>query len=307
MNLQYDFGNTVTTEFGVGKDNGSGQSFFLMTVDADVQKALGEMAQATWEAMQSEAKAPEKYDPSEKHGAIEHLFLPLKHPLAEGMAELQEAANLPLNSFALNNPATVFCYFTRMTDGAGQRLTGLRRATQFKGVLKKRFIRVHTNALKLVEEPLFKLDQDFDLLMDAHNLHILRPSGFEFAGQLQAAIMDSVPQNIALIQAELPFVDLAGVEAYAMKHPRAARYLASIQSQKQGKNIDKRALKALCKRTGVEVKESMGKLLVADDQVIGFLQVIDRRRYQVELVKGSPERYSAASRQKISNGSLPLR
>jgi hypothetical protein len=56
----------------------------------------------------------------------------------------------------------------------------------------------------------------------------------------------------------------------------------------------------------VEVKESNGKLVVADDQVIGFLQVIDRRRYQVVLVKGSPERYAAASRQKIANGSIPF-
>ena len=118
--------------------------------------------------------------------------------------------------------------------------------------------------------------------------------------------MAAVPKNISLIQSELPFVEFSGVETYAMKHPRAARYLASIQSQEQGKNIDKRALKSLCKRTGVEVKDSNGKLVVADDQVIGFLQVIDRRRYQVELVKGSPERYAAASRQKILNGSIPF-
>jgi hypothetical protein len=306
MNLQYDFTNTVTTEFGIGKDNGLGQTFSLMTVDADVQEALREMVIATWSAMQSEGSAPDKYDPSEKHGGIEYLYLPLKHTLSKGMRELHEAVNIPLNATALKDPATVFCYFTRMTDKTGQQLTGLRRATQFKGALKKRFIRLHTNALKMVQDPLFKLDQDFDLLIDADHLHILRPSGFEFAGKLQDAIMAAVPKNISLIQGELPFVEFSGVETYAMKHPRAARYLASIQSQAQGKNIDKRALKSLCKRTGVEVKESNGKLVVADDQVIGFLQVIDRRRYQVELVKGSPERYAAASRQKISNGSIPF-
>jgi hypothetical protein len=306
MNLQYDFSNTVTTEFGIGKDNGDGQHFFLMTVDGEVQEALGEMALDTWEAMRSDSEAPDKYDPSEKHASIEHLYLPLESPLSKGMRELHKAANLPLNADALNNSTTVFCYFTRMTDKTGQRLTGLRRATQFKGSLKKRFMQLHTNALKLVQEPIFKLDQDFDLLIDSQHLHILRPSGFEFAGKLQEAIMEGVPKNIALIQSELPFVEFSVVEAYAMKHPRAARYLASIQSQEQGKNIDKRALKSLCKQTGVHIKESKGKLVVEDDQIIGFLQVIDRRRYQVELVKGSPERYSAASRQPIANGGVPF-
>jgi hypothetical protein len=307
MNLLFDFTKTVTTEFGVGKDDGLDQSFFLMTVDVGVQEALREMAITTWEHMENETDTPEQYDPSEKHGSIEYLYLPLKDRLSKSMRDLHEAANLPVNAAALNDATTVFCYFTRMTDSAGRKLTGLRRATQFKGALKKRFIRLHTNALKLVEDPLFKLDQDFDLLMDSTHLHILRPSGFEFAGQLQDAIMESVPQNVALVQGELPFVDFSGIEAYAMKHPRAARYLASIQSQAQGKNIDKRALKGLCKQTGVEVKEVKGKLLVANEHVIGFLQVIDRRRYQVELVKGSPERYSAASRQKIANGAMPLR
>jgi hypothetical protein len=32
---------------------------------------------------------------------------------------------------------------------------------------------------------------------------------------------------------------------------------------------------------------------------MGFLEVLDRRRYEINLVKNSPERYRAASRKKI--------
>jgi hypothetical protein len=32
---------------------------------------------------------------------------------------------------------------------------------------------------------------------------------------------------------------------------------------------------------------------------MGLLEVLDRRRYEVELVKDSPERFKAASRRKI--------
>jgi hypothetical protein len=50
----------------------------------------------------------------------------------------------------------------------------------------------------------------------------------------------------------------------------------------------------------VEVKESRGKVSITDGHEMGFLEVLDRRRYEVSLVKEKPERYRAASRRKIN-------
>ena len=132
---------------------------------------------------------------------------------------------MPIDSRALTDPKEVFCYFAKMTDARGRRLTALRRATQFKGVLKKRLIRLVDDALKVVDDKVFKLDTDFDLLMDAHNVHILRPAAFEFVGELQDAVLAAAPDNVRLIQHDLGFVDFGGVGVYATKHPRAARSL----------------------------------------------------------------------------------
>jgi hypothetical protein len=96
-------------------------------------------------------------------------------------------------------------------------------------------------------------------------------------------------------------VEFSDIEAYATHHPRAARYLASIQSLGEYKNVDKAALKKLCKSTGVAFKEVKGKIVIGEPQIMGFLEVLDQRRYELELVKGSPERFKAASRQKIGN------
>ena len=300
MKLDFDIDNVSVTEFGVGRDDGNGQTFFSIPVDTDVQNALREMVSATWQSMQKDTGTPPKYEPSEKHASTEYLHLSLSDELATPIRDLHEAANLAVDAAALADPKQLFCYFGRMTDGKGRRLTALRRATQFKGVLRSRLIRLVTDSLKLVSDKVFKLDSDFDLLVDAKTIHILRPSGFEFAGKLQEAILGAVPTNIKAIQEDLPFVNFANVEEFAGKHPRAARYLASIRSQKETENIDKRALKKLCKDTGVEVTESKGRIVVDGDHVIGFLEVLDRRRYELELVKGSPERFKAASRQKIS-------
>jgi ribosomal protein L12E/L44/L45/RPP1/RPP2 len=302
MNLEFDLSNVVLTEFGVGLDDGNGQTYVAVPVDASVQTALREMVQATWDAMQQVDDGPAKYQPSEKHGSTEYLYLPLSDDLASAVRELHNAANLAMDGHALGHPDSVFCYFARLTDNKGRRLTALRRATQFKGVLKSknRLVRMVDDTLQIIEDTVFKLDNDFDLLIDAKNVHILRPSGFEFAGKLQQAIMEAVPKNIEAIRKDLPFVDFDGIEAYAREHVLAARYLASIRGQAETKNIDKAALKKLCKNTGVEVTESKGKILVAHGHEMGFLEVLDRRRYTVELVKGEPERFKAASRRKLN-------
>jgi len=155
------------------------------------------------------------------------------------------------------------------------------------------------DTLQIIEDTVFKLDNDFDLLIDAKSVHILRPSGFEFAGKLQQAILDAVPKNIQAIAKDLGFVEFDGIEAYAGKHPRAARYLASIRAQKETKSIDKSLLKRLCRQTGVEITEAKGKVNISVGHEMAFLEVLDRRRYEVNLVKENPERYRAASRKKI--------
>lgn len=301
MRLDFDLGNVTVTEFGVGRDDGNGRTFVAVPVDADVQAALHEIVDATWKAMRKDDDGPAKYEPSEKHGSTEYLYLPLDDDLAVSVRELHEAASLDINAAALSDPGDVFCYFARLTDNKKRRLTALRRATQFKGVLKSknRLVRLLDNTLRIIADGVFRLDNDFDLLVDATNVHILRPSGFEFAGRLQQAILDAVPENITAIRKDLAFVVFDGIEEYAGRHPRAARYLASIRGQKQTKNIDKALLKKLCKQTGVQVAESNGQVNVAAGHEMGFLELLDRRRYEVSLVKEKPERYRAASRRKI--------
>jgi len=300
MKLEFDVQSVKVTEFGVGFDNGNGQNFVSISVDTDIQAALRDMIQATWKAMKKENSEPEKYEPSEKYESTEYLYLPLNDHMATAVRELYNAANIKIDGHALDDPAAVFCYFTRLIDQKGRHLTALRRAAQFKGVLKNRLIHLVTDALKLIDDPVFKLDADFDLIVDSANVYILRPSGFEFAGKLQQVILDAVPENIKKIRKDIAFVEFGGIEVYAKNHPRAARYLASIRGQAETKDIDKSELKKLCKETGVEVKELKGKIVIEGGYELGFLEVLDRRRYVSRLVRDKPERFKAESRKKLN-------
>jgi GTP:adenosylcobinamide-phosphate guanylyltransferase len=296
--VQFELRTTKVTEFGVGIDDAEGPRFVLVPVDDEVQAALREMVAATRSAMKEVDAKPTRYQPSEKHAAHENLHLPLNDGLAAGIRKIHQANNLNSDPAVLRDPKNVFCYFARLSDGQGQHLTAIRRASTFKGVLESRLVSFVNDALKLVEDKVFKLDQDFDFLVDSAGVHILRPSGFEFVGDLREAIMKAAPTNIKAVQADLSFVDFGPIQTYAMKHPRAARYLASIRLQ-ETKNIDKSYLKKLCNSTGVSISEVHGQLVVDENSIMDFLGVLDRRLYWLELIKGSPEPFRAASRSKI--------
>ena len=301
MAIDFDFSNIKNIEFGVGRESeDQNQQFFeAVSVDVNVQKALVEMAKATVEIMNKSSPSPDLYQPSEKHAGIEYLYLPISDQMAQTMKDLHEALNLPINSKVLKNPTEIFCYFARFSDQSGKKLTALRRAIQFKGVLKNKLISLCDDTLKIVEEKVFKLDADFDLLIDNSNIHIIRPSAFEFAGRLQEAILQAVPTNISSIAADLGYVDFTSIQAYAEKRPRAARYIASIKSQAETKNIDKDRLKLLCEHTGVCLNIQNGKIFVNEGHELGFLEVLDRRRYRLELIDGQAENFKASSRSKL--------
>ena len=297
--MHFDLNSIRTVEFGVGRDDGDEHAFHCVMVDEGVQEALGEMALATWDAMQKLTNEPVRYEPSEKHSGCEHVYLPLEDELAVRMRNLHEAVNLDIDQNALDDSDAIFCYFARFTDGQGRHLTALRRAIQFKGVLKSRLIQLGADALKMVEDKVFKLDNDFDLLIDNQRVHILRPSGFEFAGKLQDAILGAVANNVASLGTDIPFVQFDGIQQYASTHPRAARYLASIRSQQEVARIDRQHLIEACAATGVAISEEGEQIVIDERNIMGFLEVLDRRRYEVRLVPEEPEQYRAPSRTRL--------
>jgi len=301
MALNFNLAAVTSTEFGVGRDDNAEGSFSLIPIDANVQAALQEMAAGTWEAMADIGDEPQEYQPSEKYAPQEYLIAAIGGTEVVRMRNLHRANNLLLDTTVLEEPGRISCYFARFNDSRGRRLTAVRRATQFKGLLKSgnRLIRLVTDSLQIVEDETFKLDHDFDLLIDSTQIHILRPSGFEFIAKLQEAIREAVPANIASIHEDMPFVDFGAIQEYASLHTRAARHVASIRSQRETQNVSQSLLKKACKSYDVEVKTKDGKLTVAAGSEMTFLDILDRRMYELELVENSPEKYRAGSRRRV--------
>ncbi len=298
MPLAFDIDNITVAEFGVGRDGENAWNIRMVPVDGGVQTALGEMARATWEEMQHDDEEPVEYQPSEKHAGTEYLSLARGNNLEAAVRELYDAENVPIEATALNEPGEIVYYFGRFVDAQGRRMIALKRAGQFKGMLKNHLLWIVDDSLQIIEDTVFKLDKDFDLLVDSEQTHIWRPSAFEFVGGLKQAVLDAVPGNVAAIQREVTFVDFERIQRFAGTHPRAARYLASIRNQDLA-GVARQALLNLCENTGVQLEDVNGLLRVEDAHVMGFLEVLDRRRYEVALVPGERECFRATSRRRL--------
>ena len=301
MNLNFDIENVETTEFGVGRNIGSDRSFAVVPVHLGVQTTLQGMVASTCRMMETCTESPSTFNPAEKYASEEHLTLHIDDDLALCIRTLHEASNLTIAGDYLDWMTKCFCYFARLWDEDGKQLTTLRRATQFKGALNKqnRILSLGTDALRVVDGPIFQLNADFDVIVDSDTVHVIHPNSFKLLGQIEEAIAEAMPRNVAAIAQSATYIDWAKVEDYAVSHSRAASLLASISSNGYAQNLDKSALETDCIAGGISLTDVAGQLIVPDGQIIDFLEVVDRRRYVSRLVPHTPERYRASSRTRV--------
>ncbi len=181
--IDIDLDALSTIEFGVGRNTDT-SPFVLVPADGDVANVLIDMvrtnllhfaANTDWRA----------YEPSEKYGSTEYLQAALHDSLVKGIRKLHDADNLPVDAEALAAPDGVFCYFARLFDVHGGKLTALRRAAQFKSLLKPSLLRrlKGSDNYGIESRPVFKLDSDFDVLalpddsyLEAERLRVRRSS-----------------------------------------------------------------------------------------------------------------------------------
>ena len=301
MNIEFDTSQIRTAEFGVGQRLGETIQYTLLTADDTVQDALVKEAESALASIGGISANPPHFDPAEKYGGNEYLILPLHHELSASLAELHEADNLSLNTPELQRLRGAFCYFLRGTDSSGRRLTALNRASQFKATLGRqgRLMMLLSDALHVIPDPVMQLNAGFDIVMDSEFIHIFHPSSFRTLGNVDEAIAEAVPRNVDAISQAASYVDWSNIEEYAVGHSRGASLLASIRTHGYAENLDKAELERLCTRTGVRIETSGGQIAVPKGQILPFLEVIDRRRYEIGLVPNTPEQYKASSRTRV--------
>jgi hypothetical protein len=244
----------------------------------------------------SAARMP-RFQPAEKYASEEHVKVALATEYLQGLRDVVALRNLPSDANALRDVAELEYYYAVFVDNQNRTLHAFRRASQFKGILKSKLAFIDGGVLTMSTRQVFRLDNDFDYLVDNDTVYILRPSGFEFTTNVHTQVLAAAAANAASIQATAVFLDLTGIGRYASTHARSARLLAAIKSRDDLHLISRNLLASACRNYGIAIQNPRGGLLCPDaGHEYDFLCILDRRAYIAKLITNQPERYEAASR-----------
>lgn len=299
--MNFDQNNVVlTTLVGYFEDvQGQNPRHIQIPINPQVQEELKAMLLATTQKLGLPAAAQNLplFSPAEKYSSEEHLQLPLATEYVTDLVATIGLQNLPSDVNALASIAELEYYYAVFTDNQNRKLFAFRRAAQFKGVIKSKLTVINGGVLALMETPVFRLDNDFDYIVDNQNIYILRPSGFEFTTNVHGAVIQSVAANTATIAASVAFLDITRIRTYAGTHVRAARLLAAIRSRNDLHLIDRQLLIDACQEFGILISHNQAGAIGPDNgHEYNFLCIIDRRLYTATLIPNQPEKYEAASR-----------
>lgn len=299
----FDQDNIQHCEFYVSIGKGDSETRYQVPVDISVQSALKEMFRETIVRINKlrEEDGIEEYSPAQKYGPNDAVYCALASEFAKIPRQLLTETGLEETSNAISDLKNISYYYVIAVDSAHRKMLGVRRASQFKGVLQSKLLhwaRVD-NSLKLVDEETFRLDSEFDYVVFDEMLWALRPAGLEFTAHLTEAVKAAAPAAAAEVMTRVPFLNLDSLGTYASKHPRAARYLAAVRARDDLEKISEPLLTSYCKDSEVGFDVEDGKIVPAKGQEILFLEVLDRRIFTAELIPDQKERYEAPNRRNV--------
>jgi hypothetical protein len=300
MRSEFAFDQIQSVEFCVNvRTNSSIRASYLVPIDRSVQDALKQVLDATLVAIEPEDGRWDPYELSEKHAFKESLRANLTARAMASIRALHEEEGWAINAGALTDPKKIIYYFGVFRDNRRRRLTAVRQATQFKGAFKGRFLSVIDNTLRMIQDRVFKLDDQFDFLITAQHIYILHPAGFERIAEIEKFAAAKAQQMTLGLGTKVKFIDFTELANYVAKHKRGARLVAALNERSDLHMIHKALLVKSAKETGIELEHTGGKLVPLKGSEIGLLEMLDDRRYTTALRPGPKPAFVASSRRRI--------
>jgi hypothetical protein len=296
------FASITDVEFGVVRVLREVEDFKLVPTGPEVQNCLIDMLRSTEAALRPETgdfSDLDRYELSQKYESRAALTFSLAAGYTPWIANLVAAQSIATDPYGLASPERVIRYFARFLIDHGQKILAVRRASQFKSVLKarNRLVRYVDQTLLLIEEDVFRLDQDFDYLVFDGVIYILRPEGFAHAID-ELLIQASARQTALALVNRLNFVDFGEIARLAADHPRVARLVIALNMRDDLGSTSQACLERECADSGVVLVPSHGKIAPAPGQELDFLEQLDRRRFASTLIPNVKEVYVASNRRR---------
>jgi hypothetical protein len=309
MHDEFTFDSVRSVEFCVSVKQGSEHENFLVPSDRSVQDELHEMLRNTVAQFGGDRGEIASYPPwqqfelSEKYASKETLIANLASDEMVTISDLYNEEGWPSNARALRNAEDIMYYFGVFRDHSRRKLIGVRRAAQFKSVVKSRLIRLADDSLTMVNDHLFRLDNEFDFLITRNHVYILHPAGLERIAQVEQLVSAKAREKALALGRQITFVDFASIAEFVAHHKRAARAVVALVSREGLNNISRSKLAVAARETDVVLVNIGRKISPATGSEMAFLELLDDRRYATAIKTGPKEAYVANSRKPVRSTS----
>ncbi|MCW0982787.1 DUF4868 domain-containing protein [Agrobacterium sp. BT-220-3] len=297
---EIDIANLVTMNFGVGLRR-SGNMYFVPT-DAGMKGALKDMIASTVGALNAIEGAWQKYDISEDYGERRRVYCERDDEYMKAFSELFDAGTLDDLTNLTEHVNDIEYYFAEVTDNQKRKIVGARKATQFKGTVKakNRLVRMVDDTLSIIEDAVFKLDNEFDVLITDAHVYIVNDARMQQLGDITSHVAATAKNKVQHIEDTINFLDLSRIKEKIENHPRVARYAASIAQNPALGNFQRAKIEELAVQHDIVFKElDNGKLQCRVQDEARLMELLDARRYHLDLANNGGDPYRATGRQKV--------
>ncbi|SMH45423.1 Kiwa anti-phage protein KwaB-like domain-containing protein [Mesorhizobium australicum] len=295
-----DIGNIASVNFGIAlRSNGN---LYFVPTDGGLKDALKEMIATTVALLNAAQGDWQAYDISEDYGQRRRIYCDRDNEYMAVFSTLFDAGALEDLTNLPDHVNDIDYYFAEITDVQSRRMVGVRKATQFKGTVKakNRLVRMTNDTLSIIEDTVFKLDNEFDLLITDAHVYILNDSKMQQLADIISLVAATAKDKVQTIEDTITFLDLSRIKEKIEKHPRVARYAASIAQNPLIANFQRAKVESLAQQHGIVFKElETGKLQCRVQDEAKLMELLDARRYHLDLADNGGDPYRATGRQKV--------
>ena len=301
IDQEFDFTNITSVNFGISLRS-SGDMYFIPT-DGATKDALKGTLYTTRNIFDGLPGDWEAHDISEDYGSRRRIYAARDSEFMAELSAVYDAGTLDDLTNIQDHAHDVDFYFGEFRDGQQRRAVCVRKATKLKGTLnaRNRLVRLVDDTLVLIQDDVLHLDAEFDVIVTDSNVFILNARQTEQVAKIVEHVAATAAAKVQAIHDAIPFLDLTRIAEKISKHPRMARHAASVASNPNLANFQKPQIELLATQHGIKFKELDGGRLqcrVADEAKL--LELLDARRYHLDLQGDGGDPYRATARQRVS-------
>lgn len=298
---EFDFQNVQSVNFAVALRS-NGNRYFVPT-DGPIKNALKDVLGTTIASFEQLDRDWEPHDISEDYGDRRRVYAPRGTDYLTDLAAIFDAGDLDDLANAHQHVQDIDHYFGVFHDNQGRKAVGIKKGTQLKGTLgaRNKLMRLGgDDTLKMIEDDVLKLDREFDAIITDAHVYMLKVRSVEYLANIVEHVAGAAAHKVQQIHDTVAFLDFSRIQADIAKHPKMARMAASIAARNDLEQIRQDRVEESAAHHGLVLKNVDGRLQCRRQDEAKLLEILDARRYQLDLTATGPVPYRATGRQKVT-------